>query len=316
MILLLESLHADAERLLEACGTVWRAKDPNAPTADVPDFAAVQAILTRGRGLIRTALLERCPHLRLIARAGTGLDNLDTAAALARGVRVIYAPGANAATVAEHTIALLLDLARGITRTAIQVRAGRWEERKSFQGQELAGLRLGLIGCGNIGRRVANLARAFDMDVVRADRGREASQDAALPPALPLAELLASCDAISLHAPLTNETRHMIGAEQFHAMKPGAFLINTARGELIDGQALRRALATGHLGGFAADVLEREPPAPDDPLLEHERVVLTPHVGALTDRTYRSACVFTAENVVRVLRGQSPDPRSIFNPPR
>jgi D-3-phosphoglycerate dehydrogenase len=316
MILLLESLHADAERLLEACDELVRAADPNAPEQTVRDFAAVRAIATRGRGRITAALIDRCPGLRAVARAGTGLDNVDTAHARARGVPVVYAPGANAATVAEHTIALLLDLARGITRTAKLVSAGRWDDRKHFQGQELAGLRLGLIGCGNIGKRVATLARAFGMEVVRAQRADgppSARSDASeLPPAVPLAELLATCDALSLHAPLTPATRHLIGARELAALKPGAYLVNTARGELIDGAALRAALATGRLGGFAADVLEQEPPAADDPLLAHERVVLTPHVGALTERTYRIACVFTAENLVRVLRGETPDPRSIL----
>jgi phosphoglycerate dehydrogenase-like enzyme len=322
MILLLESLHADAERVLAQCAPLVRASDPNAPERDLADFTAVRAILTRGRGRITAPLIDRCPALRAVARAGTGLDNVDTAHAKARGIPVVYAPGANAATVAEHTIALILDLARGITRTAKLVSAGRWEERKHFHGHELAGLRLGLVGCGNIGKRVAALARAFGMEVFRAERGADGTSNTSaastasaaldLPPALPLAELLATSDAVSLHVPLSSATRHMIGARELAAMKPGAYLVNTARGELIDGAALRAALAANQLGGFAADVLEQEPPAADDPLLSHERVVLTPHVGALTERTYRLACLFTAENVVRVLRGETPEPRSIL----
>jgi D-3-phosphoglycerate dehydrogenase len=316
MILLLESLHADAERVLETCDPVFRVGDPNEPDRDLADFSKVRAILTRGRGRITAKLIDRCQALRAVARAGTGLDNVEVAHAKARGIPVVYAPGANAATVAEHTIALILDLARGITRTAKLVSAGRWEERKHFHGHELAGLRLGLVGCGNIGKRVAALARAFGMEVFRAERsdGSASSTSASgdLPPTLPLGELLATCDAVSLHVPLSPATRGLIGERELATMKPGAYLVNTARGELIDGAALRASLAAGHLGGFAADVLEQEPPAADDPLLAHERVVLTPHVGALTERTYRLACLFTAENVVRVLRGETPEPRSIL----
>jgi phosphoglycerate dehydrogenase-like enzyme len=307
-VLLLESLHPDAEALLAAAGPIVRATDPNAPATD---FAAVQAILARGRGRIGAPLLARCPSLRVIARAGAGLDNLDTAAAQARGIPVVHAPGANTRTVAEHTIALILDLARGITASARAVAAGRWEERAGYRGDELSGLLLGIVGFGSIGRRTAELAQAFGMRiVVAAHPQRPAAGDT--PPSLPLAELLACADVVSLHLPLTPATRALLGPAEFARMRPGALLVNTARGALIDMPALREALASGRLGGFAADVLDQEPPAPGDPLLALPQVVLTPHVASLTAATYRSLCVFTAENVVRVLRGEAPDPRSLY----
>jgi phosphoglycerate dehydrogenase-like enzyme len=313
MILLLESLHPEAEALLASAGTVLRATDPNEPPAEL---TRVRAILTRGRGRIPEALLARCPELRVIARAGAGLDNLDTSAAARRGIAVVYAPGANTNTVAEHTLALLLDLARGITRSARAVAAGRWEERGRYHGDELGGQTLGVVGFGSIGRRVAALAEAFGMRVlVAAHPARAAATGVVVPERferVALRALLAVADAVTLHVPLTPTTRNMIGAAEFACMKRGALLVNTARGALIDMAALRAALASGALGGFAADVLDVEPPEADDPLLRAENVLLTPHVASLTAATYRTLCVSTAENVVRVLRGESPDPRSVF----
>lgn len=319
MILLLESLHEDAEALLAAEAPLVHAAEPNAPPEDL---AAVRAILTRGRGRIPEALMARCPALSVIARAGAGLDNLDTVAAARRGIPVIFAPGANTNTVAEHTLALMLDLARGVTRTARAVAAGRWEERGAYQGDELAGQTLGIVGLGSIGRRVATLAAAFEMRVVAAQhsspgRGavapehRDASSGASIE-RLPLLALLATSDIVTLHVPLTGATRGMLGAGELATMRSGALLINTARGALVDAAALREALASSRLGGFAADVLDVEPPTPDDPLLLSERVLLTPHVASLTSATYRALCVSTAMNVARVLRGEAPDPRSLL----
>jgi D-3-phosphoglycerate dehydrogenase len=326
MILLLESLHAEAEALLAAEGTLVRAADPNAPPEDL---SLVRAILTRGRGRIPEALIARCPALRVVARAGAGLDNLDTAAAARRGIPVIFAPGANTNTVAEHTLALTLDLARGITRGARAVAAGRWEERARYEGDEVGGLTLGIVGFGSIGKRVASLATAFGMRVIVAQHtsapaagpaaestGSATSSDggAAEPGPLrrSLPELLALSDVVTLHVPLTAATKGLLGAAELASMRPGALLINTARGALIDMPALRVALASGHLGGFAADVLDVEPPASDEPLLALDNVILTPHVASLTAATYRALCVSTAGNVVRVLRGEAPEPRSVL----
>ncbi|MBK7644263.1 MAG: hydroxyacid dehydrogenase [Planctomycetes bacterium] len=305
MILLLESLHAEAEELLAAQAELVRASDPNQPPADL---TLVRAILTRGRGRIAEALLARCPALAVIARAGAGLDNLDTAAAARRGIPVIFAPGANTNTVAEHTLGLMLGLARGITRDARAVAEGRWEERGRYQGDELGGLVLGIVGFGSIGKRVAKLAEAFGMQVrVAAHGSRECPH-----PILPLRELLAAADVVTLHVPLTPATRNLLGPSEFGLMKRGARLVNTARGALIDMPALRAALGSGQLGGFAADVLDVEPPAADEPLLGLPNVLLTPHVASLTAATYRALCLSTATNVVRVLRGEAPEERSVF----
>ena len=175
-------------------------------------------------------------------------------------------------------------------------------------GAELRGKTLGIVGLGDIGRRVAELASAFQMHVAYWSRASadERYQSLALP------DLLAEADVVSLHLALTPETRHIIGAAELGRMRPGAILVNTARGGLIDPAALRVVLLEGHLGYFAADVLDTEPPPPDDPLLASERVLLTPHTAALTDQTYRAMCVSTARNVLAILRGEAPQEKSVF----
>ena len=307
MILLLENMHPEAEALLERCEPLLRATDPNGPQAPSSD---VRAILTRGRGFITKTLMDAFPELRLIGRVGVGLDNLDTAEAARRNIPVIFAPGLNARTVAEHTLALMLDLMRRITPWVNASAEGRWEDRSRYQGTELAGLTLGIVGYGNIGRRVARLASAFEMKVVvasRADKPVECEY-----PTLPLHDLLATADVLSLHLPLRQETKGIIGREQIARMKPTACIVNTARGAHIDQAALCEALLADRLGGFAADVLDVEPPAADDPLLRSPRVFLTPHISALTSATYRQTCLFIAENVVAVLEGRMPAARSVF----
>ena len=306
MILLLENMHADAEAVLERCEPLLRATDPNGPQAPSSD---VRAILTRGRGFITKKLMDAFPDLRLIGRVGVGLDNLDTAEAARRNIPVIFAPGLNARTVAEHTLALMLDVMRRITPWVNASAEGRWEDRSGYQGAELAGMTLGIVGYGNIGRRVARLANAFEMKVVVAIRPGKAIECEY--PTLPLEDLLATADVISLHLPLTSETKGIIGRDQIARMKPTACIVNTARGAHIDQAALSEALLADRLGGFAADVLDVEPPAADDPLLRSPRVFLTPHISALTSATYRQTCLFISENVVAVLEGRSPIARSV-----
>lgn len=307
-VLLLESLHSEAEALLSRAAEVIRAREPNDPGVDL---RGVRAILTRGRGRIRKELIDSCPELAVIARAGAGLDNLDTAEAARRAITVIYAPGMNASTTAEHTIALMLDLARGVTRWAVQVRLGHWEQRSKYAGIEIRGLTLGVIGFGNIGRRVARLATAFDMRVIVAERNSVAPADCDFP-VRPLDALLAESDVVSLHLPLTESTRAIINERTLRLMKHGAILVNTARGELVDQKAAVHALQDGSLGGFGADVLDQEPPSGDEPLLGVDNAILTPHVASLTSETYRRVCLATATNVVAALEGGAVEERCIF----
>ncbi|HET9217209.1 MAG TPA: NAD(P)-dependent oxidoreductase [Terriglobia bacterium] len=307
MILLLESLHPEAEALLERCEPLLRAADPDEPQKPSD---TIRAILTRGRGRITDVMMGGFPALRAIARAGAGLDNLDTAAAARRNIPVIFAPSMNGRTVAEHTLALMLDLVRRITPWANSTAQGRWEDRRNYRGGELAGLTLGIFGYGNIGTRVARLASAFEMRVVVSERPGKSIECEY--PMLPFEELLSVADVITLHLPLTKETMGILGVEQIARMKPTACVVNTARGALIDQGALRTALLADRLGGFAGDVLEIEPPDAEDPLLRSPRVLLTPHVASLTSTTYRQMCIFTAENVVAVLEGRQPAEGSVL----
>jgi phosphoglycerate dehydrogenase-like enzyme len=188
------------------------------------------------------------------------------------------------------------------------VRVGGWEFRNGYQGSDLAGRTLGIIGMGAIGQRVAWMAEGLGMKVIYWSRRRRSADHTYVE----LADLLATADVISLHVELTSETNHLIGARELALVKPGAILINTARGAVIDQPALAAALREGRLAAFAADVLEREPPAPDDALLGDERVILTPHIAALTDVTYRAMCVRTAANLLAVLRGEQPEAVSLY----
>ncbi len=189
------------------------------------DPATVEAILTRGRGQIPRAFMDRFPHLRAVARCGVGLDNIDTDAAAERGIPVIYAPDSTTVAVAEHTILLMLALGRRLTTLAAAVAAGDWAIRNGYSGTELAGKTLGIVGMGSIGRRVATLATALGLKVVY---WSQTSRDERFP-LLPLSDLLAVADVVSLHLALTPATRHLIDAAALARMKPGALLINTAR---------------------------------------------------------------------------------------
>jgi phosphoglycerate dehydrogenase-like enzyme len=309
-ILLLESLHADAEAALAGHGRVARAES-DAHALDVALQGGVAGILTRGKGRITRDLMQACgPSLRAVSRAGAGLDSVDVGAAKELGVAVVFAPGKNAQTTAEHALMLMMLAGRQAAVLNASVKAGNWAIRDGYDGVELNGKTLGVVGLGNVGSRVANLGRALGMRVIywsraaRDDRFDYRDLDA----------LLGEGDVISLHVALSNDTRGLIDARRLGLMKPTAILVNTARGGLIDQVALARALQVGQLGAFAADVLAQQPPDPGDPLLGCERVTLTPHVAGLTDRTYREVCVYCARNVLAVIDGRPPEPESVLLP--
>ncbi|HTO20319.1 MAG TPA: 2-hydroxyacid dehydrogenase [Pseudomonas sp.] len=225
-------------------------------------------------------VLAACPELRLVLISATGTNNVDLAAARARGITVCNCQGYGTASVAQHCLMLLLALAGNLTDYQAAVRAGRWQQAPQFclldfPIVELAGKTLGILGHGELGGAVARLAEAFGMRVLLGQLpGRPAR-----PGYLPLDQLLPQVDALSLHCPLTEQTRHLIGARELALLKPGALLINTARGGLVDEQALADALRSGHLGGAASDVLSEEPPRNGNPLLAPDipRLILTPH---------------------------------------
>lgn len=304
MIVLLETLHPDAEAALRAVDDVVLA-DTSTTFPDV-DRAAVVAVLTRGLGRVDRQLFESLPSVRVVARCGAGLDNIDLAAAEERGVDVVHAPGVTTTAVAEHAIMLMLALARRVHQLSAATATDEWAIRDGYVGTELAGRRLGVLGLGRIGKRVAQLAAAFEMDVV-AWSGRG---DAAVP-TLPLDQVLATSDVVQICTALTPETRGLLDAERLATMRPGSLLVNTARGPIVDHTALENALDAGCPAGYAADVWDPEPPRAE-PLLTRADVLVTPHVAALTDTTYRRLCLGPATAVAAIVRGDTPDPSFLY----
>ena len=308
-ILLLETIHPEARERLASVGRVVMADDPE--TAEgVVRAEAVQAIVTRGRGQVRRRLLEKSADLKVVARVGVGLDNIDVEAATERGVMVLNAPGSTTIAVAEHTLMLMMALVRGLYPMVDAVKKGDWAHRRHYSGDELSDKTLGVVGMGAIGRRVARLAEGFGMRIVYWSR---AEKDMPYP-YRSLEALLAEADVVSIHVALTPETRHLLGRDELAAMKPGAVLVNTARGGVIDQAALLDALDHGSLAGFATDVLDPEPPDPNDPLLRHEKTIITPHTAALTRTTFRKMCLRTVNNVIAALRGEPVEAVSVANP--
>ncbi|MDQ3918218.1 MAG: phosphoglycerate dehydrogenase [Acidobacteriota bacterium] len=254
-------------------------------------------LIVRSETKVTAELLESAGRLRVIGRAGVGVDNIDVAAATQRGVVVMNAPDGNTMTTAEHTLALLLALARRVPQGNASLRAGRWE-RKRFVGTELRGKTLGIVGLGRIGRVVASRARGFEMRVVAFDPfvAPEQVRDAEIELA-PLEEVCARADFLTVHTPLTPETRGIVGAKEFAWMKSGVYVINCARGGLVDERALHAAIREGRVAGAALDVFEEEPPAADNPLLALEEVIATPHLGASTKEAQEGVAVIVAEQM-------------------
>ncbi|MFF3978016.1 phosphoglycerate dehydrogenase [Streptomyces sp. NPDC001828] len=246
-------------------------------------------------------VFEAAPRLRVIGRTGVGYDNIDVGAATAHGVAVCPTPGVNRQSVAEHTMGLLLGLARRIPQNVASVRAGGWDQSS---GRELAGATLGVVGLGAIGRLVARMAQGFGMRVVAHDPaidGEYAAQHGI--GVLDLPDLLAASDFVSLHLFLSPETHHLLDAKAFALMKRGAFVINTARGGIVDERALADALASGRLGGAAMDTVQAEPLPQDSPLRSFDNVLVTAHIGAATVESRARSGMMAARSVVTVLRG-------------
>lgn len=237
-------------------------------------------VIVRSGTTITARELEQPGRLRVIVRAGVGVDNIDVATATRRGILVMNTPGGNTISTAEQTIALLLALARHTAAAAASMRQGKWE-RSRFTGTQLAGKTIGVIGLGRIGREVARRCSGLDMKVIGFDPFLTAAASG-VEVAPDLARLLPRCDFLTVHTPLSPETRGLIGAAQFAMLPAGARVINCARGGIMDESALLDALNSGHLAGAALDVFETEPPPADHPLLSHAKVVATPHLGAST----------------------------------
>jgi D-3-phosphoglycerate dehydrogenase / 2-oxoglutarate reductase len=274
--------------------TGWNIVLP-AATALTAEIADADGLVVRSATKVNRELLEKAPKLRVIGRAGVGVDNVDMEAATNRGVLVMNTPGGNAVSVAEHTFALMLALARSVASSNTAIQAGRWE--KSSSGVEMRGKTLGLIGLGRVGIEVAKRARVFGMDVIAYDpyvtqaAAREVEVEL-----LPLEEVLKRADVISLHTALSPATEKMINAAAIAQMKKGARLVNCARGELIDEVALAEALKSGQLAGAAVDTFAKEPPK-DSPLIGLPNVIATPHIAGSTAEAQEQVGTLIAQQV-------------------
>lgn len=246
------------------------------------ELATASGLIVRSATRVDSALLGSAPALRVVGRAGVGVDNIDVDAATDRGVAVMNAPAGNTIAAAELTLALMLSVARRVAEADRSIREGKWE-RSRLQGIELRGRTLGVIGAGRIGGAVAERCQAFGMKVVVYDPYLTPEHLAGLDlPVVDLAQLLDVADVVTLHVPLTDETRGLIGPDELESMRQAAILINVSRGGIVDETALANALIDGEIGGAGLDVYEEEPISADNPLLLAPNLVLTPHLGAST----------------------------------
>jgi D-3-phosphoglycerate dehydrogenase len=300
LILIAEPLDSAAVKLLEQ-QPGWEVVVSN-PKEYSQHLANADALIVRSAVMVNAAVLSAAPKLRVIGRAGVGVDNIELPAATAAGVLVMNTPGGNAVSVAEHTLALMLSLARSIPRASASTKSGKWEKRK-FMGTELRGKTLGIVGLGSIGREVVKRAAAFEMKIIASDPyvHSQTAKDVGVE-LVSLPTLYSLSDYITLHTALTPESNRMLSHDAFARMKKGVRIINCARGELIDEAALNEALASGKVGGAALDVFETEPPEPSDPILAMDNFIGTPHIGGSTEEAQAIVGVRIAEQIVEYLQ--------------
>jgi (S)-sulfolactate dehydrogenase len=269
--------------------------------------ADTDGLIVRNRTRVDEELLARAPRLRVVGRLGVGLDNIDVAACRARGIAVIPATGANALAVAEYVIGTTMLLLRGAYGATAEVASGSWPRAALSNGRETAGKTLGIVGFGGIGRLVARLAQGLGMRVIAFDpllRPNDPAWTESGVGRRTLEQLLAESDAVTLHVPLLPETRHLIDAGWIAAMRPGAVLINTARGGVVDEPALAAALRAGRLAGASLDVFEHEPLPAGSVLAGVPNLLLTPHIAGVTVESNRRVSELIAEKVIEALKGR------------
>jgi D-3-phosphoglycerate dehydrogenase len=299
-ILVAEPLAAAGIELLKA-QPGWDVVVSN-PKEYAQHLADTDALLVRSAVKVNAEVLAKAPKLKVIGRAGVGVDNVDLPAATAAGVLVMNTPGGNAVSVAEHTLGLMLSMARSLPQAVVSTKAGKWEKKK-FMGNELRGKKLGILGLGSIGREVVQRARGFEMKILASDPYVNSQSAADLGVTLvEQAELYAQSDYITVHVALTKETNGMLNDAAFAKMKTGVRIVNCARGELVDGEALARAIQSGKVAGAALDVFQTEPPAAGDALLALETVLATPHIGGSTEEAQEIVGVRIVEQVVEYLQ--------------
>lgn len=261
------------------------------------------ALIVRGRTKVTESVLAAAPHLKVVGRAGVGVDNIDLAAAKAHQVTVVNSPLATTVAVAELTLSLMLSLVRELPRADASMKAGKWL-KKEFEGRELFGKTLGVIGFGRIGSAVAARAKAFEMKILAYDplvSAEEIKKRGGEP--VSLDELLAAADMITMHMPLTADSRNLLNAEALAKTKAGVYIVCAARGGVIDEEALLAALNSGHVAGAALDVFANEPPGATE-LVAHPHVIDSPHIGAQTVEAQARAANDIAEEILNALAGK------------
>jgi D-3-phosphoglycerate dehydrogenase len=302
-ILVADSIHEDGVRELSKIGEV-EVRTGMSREELIERVRDADVLIVRSATKVTRDVIEAGKKLRIIARAGVGLDNIDVKAAREREIAVVNAPEAPSVAVAELVIGLMLAFVRHIPAADASMKSGKWE-KKAFMGRELRGKILGIIGTGKIGREVARRAKAFEMNLLLYDvvRDEEFAKEVG-GRYVGLEELLRNSDFVSIHIPLTESTRCLIGQREISMMKPGAVLVNTSRGAVVDEKALAEALKAGRIGGACLDVFEKEPPV-GSPILECPNTVLTPHIGASTAEAQREAALIIAEKIRRIVEGRS-----------
>jgi D-3-phosphoglycerate dehydrogenase len=300
-VLISDSLSEEGLEILRSAGLNVVYKPGLSPEELKKEIEDADALIIRSGTKVMKEIIDHAKRLKVIGRAGTGLDNVDVAKATEKGIVVMNVPGGNTLSAAEHTFALILSLARRIPQANAAVKSGVWD-RKKFMGVELNGKVLGVIGLGRIGSIVAERALCFKMKVLGYDPfvSPEVAKERGIE-LVSLDELLSKSDFVTIHTPLTKETYHLLNKERISKMKKGAYLINCARGGIIDENALYEALVSGHLAGAALDVFEKEPVPSDYPLLKLDNVVVTPHLGASTLEAQKVVAVEIAKQVVDYL---------------
>lgn len=309
-------LDGAAVKLAEQRGATLEFMPPYADEASL--IAAIQesgaeAILSR-MGRVSAAVMAAAPALRVIAKHGAGVDNIDLAAAADRGIPVLSVPGGNAVSVAEHTMASVLAVTKQVTTLDAGMRAGRWD-KPGFLGREIAGLRMGLVGIGAIARATARMAQGFGLRLAAFDPHAPDAvfTEAGVERVAELEVLLAQSDIISLHCPLTAETRNLLDARRLALLPQGAVVVNTARGGLIDEPALLDAVRSGHLSGAALDSFAAEPPAADHPFFGEPRILLSPHVAGVTAEAGARVARAAVEGALDIIEGRPVPPERIAN---